>query len=378
MLRYAPPMVTGGTLLWRRVGGAVLTATGVGAWVVMAAFVEPTIRDVVDAWRSAGHPYWGSGWIPHGPATGLFEQMGPSLRWAAILLAVGGLVSVTAGVRPRAWVAAGAVGWLAADLALDLANAPALAVVAVGAVVLALAVLSLGRGWSTARDERRGVDGGAFIYSGVLAGAGVMSLWLVEPFMFEALPGYAMPAVVTLDILLVVAAVLNALAAAPRLTPGRVVGAALVAVAGGALVYTLDMWRLAGRPGDGGSTPTNGGSIMVDLVEPLTIAVIVLACACILVRPRADWVFAVGVLASPIIVVGGLIAALTMNWLVAEGMDIAGWIVAFDPIEEWLVGAGIGLVTGLNVGGYALALISRPATVPVVGPVEPPPAPQPA
>src|SRR5690606_38459367 len=117
---------------WRGVVGVAFAGLGTAGWTALVVLPDPpTGSDLL--------------------AASLGSSPARDARWAAGLLAVGGLLLLASSVGRRLAVLAVALGWATADLALDSGPHPEWVVTAVVAAVVAALVVVLGRDASTSR-----------------------------------------------------------------------------------------------------------------------------------------------------------------------------------------------------------------------------------
>lgn len=278
---------------WRPVVGSLLTAAGVAAWVAMALWVHPAMRQQ---------------WLPWGAdGANSFAALGWDTRWAAIVLGAGGLRLLS---NDRMGAFAGTVAWVCADLGLayvtsSTGKATPWAVVAVAVVVLAgAAALGL-----RSRAASAPPVASAVAYSGISAGVAVLFISSSNGPVSDVesmLPAGALPVLLALSAALVVAAVLTAVAAHPAPGPGRVVTAVVVAVVGAVGVVGQSLWQL---------TLVDAATLVALPAGTLTVCALVLACAGLAglldrmrLIGRIGLIVAVGI-AGPIVMIGALIVS---------------------------------------------------------------------
>ena len=103
---------------WQVLLGYGLLAAGALVWAVLGAVVEPVTRDVLGGVLAVDEKL-----RSHELEAERLAMFGREARWAAILLAVGGLVVLARAVGRRLAVAAVVVAWVVIDLSLDAADA---------------------------------------------------------------------------------------------------------------------------------------------------------------------------------------------------------------------------------------------------------------
>ncbi len=338
---------------WRPVVGAIITATGVAGWVAMALWV---------------HPVMTRQWLPRGSdGANSFAAIGWDARWAAIVLAAGGLRLLS---HDRTGAIAGVVAWVCADLALayvnsSSGNATPWAVVAVAVLVLVgAAALRVRPGAASSPPV-----GPSLVYSGISGGVAVLFIGPAEgpasdprATLERMLPAGAVPVLLALSAALVVAAVVAALAAHPAPGPGRVVAAGVVAVVGAAGVVGQSVWRL---------TLIDESSLLALPVAALTVAALVLVCAGLAglfdrvghVR-RVGLIGAVGI-AGPFVTVGALVVSSLpgiLYWVVWPPLD-----TPFTVDDASVPFSVVGLLLGVALAGLALLAQAWPVRKATLG-----------
>lgn len=168
------------------------------------------------------------------------------------------------------------------------------------------------------------------ILSGAAAGPAVFLLVVAQPWMSRALPAWITPVMATLPVLLGVAAVLLALAVAPRSDPTRLRVGAWTAVAVGVAVAALDWWRFQ-YPG----SPRGWPILALLLVPPVLLSGIVIACTSVAgLRYRTSrWrsYAALGVLLSVVAILvecSALLYAINRGAALWRGSAILGALLA--------------------------------------------------
>lgn len=274
---------------WHLLLGYGLLAAGTLWWVVLGALVEPLTRDVL-AGVLAVHEELRS----HELEAQRLAMFGREARWAAILLAVGGLVLLARAVRRRLAVTGVVVAWVVTDLVLDMADADARTVATAGAVLAGLAVLvTLGR-------RRAGPPGPLpVVYSAASVTAAFPLVMAAGPWSAQQLPPWVVPLVAVQAALLVVGGVAVSLAASPTPTPHRVRFAGVVAFVGALAAAGHAWWEFAA-----GDEEADGRAFLPGVAG---VAVVVTACAVVCggpVRGRRDrWAWA-GICAALGVVTG--------------------------------------------------------------------------
>src|SRR6185369_17256630 len=84
------------------------------------------------------------------------------------------------------------------------------------------------------------------LYTGAAIGVGLLIFLNVERWMVDEVPLWTVVLVPTIGVLLLIAAVVNAFAAAPTTGPGRVVAGGLLVLTGGAAILAHVWLRMSG------------------------------------------------------------------------------------------------------------------------------------
>jgi len=194
------------------VGGG-LTAVGLGMWLMAAIVSQPAIDKIFRMWRDG----------PHGLVFGdMMRGIGWDTRWAAIVVAAGGLrLLAGGGIRGRVlWL--GLLGWFAVDGLLlvlqEYSDGPGLTLSSAreGALVLgvfvAVSAITLAARHSTAvpLSPQR-----SLVYSAASVGVGVLLFATARPDMVAS-NGWPWATMAGLAVLLVVAGVVTALTVGPH------------------------------------------------------------------------------------------------------------------------------------------------------------------
>ncbi|HEX6686926.1 MAG TPA: hypothetical protein VF062_29445 [Candidatus Limnocylindrales bacterium] len=269
------------TRLW--LGGAI-TAAGVLSWALMLAILEPATRLSYERQQAAVR----SGDFRRVVDVDDMAQMvlwAKDLRWASLVLALGGMLILVTGVA-RAVVLLAGVLWLALDIWLDRSEFgtwDTFAVVA-GGVGLLLAAIA----WAAPRGDPARPPGAAIlVYSGVAA-AFVPMMFAVTADTGGFQPRGLMALSIAVSLALAATAMLAALTAAPALSARRVAGSVAFALAVAA-PSVAGQWWLATQTSSDGSWPVVG--------TWLPIPVLLTGCV-VAVRgwraPVRDWVGRVG------------------------------------------------------------------------------------
>jgi hypothetical protein len=330
--------------------GGILSALGMAGWS-LALFVfgpqaELTYRTLDD--RNKPDHWTMVNWDD-------LAQMvlwGKDLRWAALVLALGGLLLI-AGGRARLYVFAGVLVWLGADLYLDRVGASgwvaALMAVALLAIVLAGALLTAG---SRTRRQPASQGNVAIIFYCSIACAFVPLLFWVEPGIKAYRPQGMLVLAAVLSLALAVAAMANA-ATAARDSRGLRTGLTITGVAAVAMIAV----EMASTSLGGDSDQTMG----LRLVPMAGIPVLVMGLVIVLNgRPAASGWFGytmLGVLAG--VVAGfGLLGGLVVGYLSQpEIVTLTGG----KPFYDGFVVSLSALAAGLGAGfvAWPAAVIRR-------------------
>jgi hypothetical protein len=253
---------TSGSRDWRSVAGWVLATLGASGWSVVAMTVAPVAEDAYRGWPAFRATAPGAD-VDDVGAFGMFAE---DLRWAAMLVALGGLLLVARGRRRGLALACGYLAWAAADVVLDLTGVrgwPAAAISAAAVLAIFGALLA---------GPRRSVAGDArwtLLYSGVAVAVAAATFLPVQPWAADVLPAWAVPVGLAVTVLLSISAVVVALAIAPAATPGRARAALLVGVAGAACAV---LSYLVGIVWPGNQV------IVADVVLPVGVGAVTLGC----------------------------------------------------------------------------------------------------
>ncbi len=332
---------------WRSKVGYPLALLGIVAWAVAAGVVEPLIRDLL-ADDADPTPSFDEG--------ADLALLGRDLRWASMVLAVGGLVLLARAYGRQVAVALGVAGWIVGDLVLDALNLDGGWPVAAGAgaaVAVGLLVLARPRGVLAGPPPARAWP---VVYSGVSVLVATLLLSGAAPWMPDQLPAWVVPAAVALSVLLVLAGVLNALAVVPRIGWGRALVALAVVAGGGALVVAVDLWAVS-------ASPAPAVDWVVDVALPFVMAVPVLACALLaggLGRSLLGWcAFGVVAVASVLGTVGVLVSSVQTS---ALAQTLLRRFVGATAVGDGRIIVVAGIMAGTTFA--MLALLPRALSTP--------------
>lgn len=279
---------------------------------------------------------------------------GKDLRWASLVLALGGLLLIVTG-RARLYVFSGVLLWLGADLYLDRIGASgwvaAMLALALLAVVLAGTLLTAGS--RTRRQPKDRGNAAIVFYSGVACALAPLMFW-VEPSTKTHRPQGMLLMAAVLSASLVAAAMATALTAAEGPKQGVLAVTGVIAAAMIAAEVT--------------SASLHGDEAQTMLLRLLPYAGIPVLVTCLLIvvngRPTSPGWFGYGFLAilSGIIVgfglLGGVIAGYTMQ---DKLMELTGEMSLYEGFP--LSGSGLAGGIGAGLVAWIAATIHRNVSV---------------
>jgi hypothetical protein len=274
------------------------------------------------------------------------------------VLAAGGLLLLARTGWARASLPAVSAGWVALDVTVHAAGLQGWPWAAASVVVVS-AVLARVTAVGATRGPARPGGTSAIIYSAAAGLTAILVVWNAENPTSILLPAWVVPAGLVLSLLLVVAAVVNAVAAAPQVGLGRLGSAVGVTLAGG--LAAAISYRSSLEPGT--------DRLMHALTGP---AIGLFAVACVLLAglvPPPRWWLITG---SAVLTSVGAVVAVFGGLSIASRLHVlldASFAAAFDYS---LTLAGV-------LGGAAvsvLALLPRALSTPDSLPTAPP-APEP-
>jgi len=230
------------TRLW---WGGGLAALGVVCWALVLVGFEPAVREGADTIDFLFRTRTSPALLPGGDEVAQMLLWPRDLRWAAMALALGGLLIAT-DARTAAVLAMPL--WLALDLSVanaEIFGRQAFAVLAGGVgVILAAGVWAAQRLTRTRPVGQPGLGGnGILVYCGVAAALTPL-MFNVDPSTSPFRPRAMMAVAVVLSLGLAVAAVLAALTAAAR-SSRDTIGGALVFASAVALPTIVVQWWFA-------------------------------------------------------------------------------------------------------------------------------------
>jgi hypothetical protein len=192
--------------------GGVLTAVGAIAWAWTLTMLEPAVRQAFEAEQAAVRART----ITMAPSADDMVQMvlmAKDLRWAALVLTIGGLLVLFAA---RAKVLLGGALWLTADLVLDRLNVQGWIPLMLLLAVFSAAVLA----WRRSRGREWTPGGNAVLFYSAVAAAMAPLMFFVTPDVAAYRPAGLLAVGVVVSLGLAIAAVAVALIAVPRPAPG--------------------------------------------------------------------------------------------------------------------------------------------------------------
>jgi hypothetical protein len=331
---------------WHRWAGYGLTCLGVAAWAVLAAVVEPGTREIhADLLALAPEDR------THVGETERLAMLSREARWAAIVLAVGGLVLLARAHDRRRAVAMGVTGWVVADLTLDAADIDGWIVALIAGTVAGGLLLVLARPRPGAPPT---ATSGLFplVYSGASITASFPMVMAVGPWTADQLSPWAVPLVTGLSVLLVAAGVANAAAASPTITARRSGRATTVALLGMGAAFGHAVWEFGG----GDETP-EGGAFLPGIGAVVGLVVV---CALVCAGPlrsatdRLVWLAAsAGLAAAAVVFVAVAWGALA---LLQVGAASSAWAdgAVLSPFLAGPLYALPGIIAGALLGLLAL------------------------
>ncbi len=324
---------------WHRLLGYAFVAAGVLIWTVLGGWVAPVARGVF-----AGELALDEEDRTHELEAERLVTFGREARWAAILLAVGGLVLLARAAHRRLAVTGIVVVWVVADLVLDLADAAQPTILLAGLAVACLTALAtLGRGRGAA---------GAFplVYSGASVTASFPLVMAVGPWSAEQLAPWAVPLVAVEASLLVLAGVAVAVAASPSLSPRRAWYAGVVALAGAAAAAAHTWWEFGA-----GDEEADGGAFLPGVAAvALILSAGAIVCGAGVRSARDRWLWlgvTVGLGIVTGLAIGFAFGVVTFAQFVVPGAGVLRLFVEgpLYVVPGIVAGALVGLVTLLPV-----------------------------